>query len=85
MKRGEGNVTGPAQSYTVNFILIISDSVNQTIGRLENILQEVVAANLAGCIAEESTNITNVVFAVYEDDDMRTLHRHFVKCGLHVC
>jgi hypothetical protein len=76
IKSRNGNATGYAQSYTVNFILIISDSVNQTIARLENFLQEVVAANMAGCIAEESTNVTNVVFDVYEDEDMRTLHRH---------
>jgi hypothetical protein len=72
MKRGQGPITGPAQAYTVNFVLIISESVNATIQRLDEFLQTVVASNMAGCITDESTNITNVIFDVYEDDDMRT-------------
>jgi hypothetical protein len=72
MKQGKGPTSGPAQSYTVNFVLIISESVNSTIQRLNDFLQTVVASNMAGCVTDESTNITNVVFDVYEDEDMRT-------------
>lgn len=75
-------MAGPAQSYTVNFILVLSENVNETIQRMEDFLQHVVAGNMAGCVAEESTNITNVIFDVYEDEDMRTLNVHVLLFAL---